>query len=379
MWRDMTPDRDPRNVRFHALDGIRGYAALTVIVYHCLLSLDSTLWHKYDALSILGVSNINEFLSKFALVIFNGDAAVVIFFILSGFVLSRTLIYDLHRFSVTSAMQAFMVRRFLRLYPAMLASLIFAISILILVFYIFNISLSEFYFRPRNFIRNALLIAPEVSGVTWSILVEFAAIPFIALFAFFVFRFGAPAALLFIGIALVIRAVGGFPFNYLKFHLYLICFALGVFLSISQGIRFVSYFSKIKTIYILAIFIFISLFLSSSLIQIVFGFVLISRFIDDEDPLSPMLANRTSVYFGRISYGLYLFHYPLAIAAYTPFAVYTPWVFGDYAIWYGLLIVPVVLLVTIGLADLSERYLERPFIRLGHRLSASLQRPRPGP
>ncbi len=176
--------------RYEALDGVRGYAALTVIVYHCFLALDPQIWHKFDKVSILEVATFNDFLSKLFLNIFNGDAAVIVFFILSGFVLGRSLERDFVRFSPQSAITAFIVRRVLRLYPAFFVALIGTIAILASAFWVFSIPFSSFYFSSINLIRNALLINPEISGITWSILIEFAALPYLVVFGYAAFRLG---------------------------------------------------------------------------------------------------------------------------------------------------------------------------------------------
>jgi len=70
--------------RLHCLDSIRGLASLTVLVFHCLLLYPETIRGQVFAIT------------KFTpLAIFtNGHAAVIIFFILSGYVLSLPFLKD---------------------------------------------------------------------------------------------------------------------------------------------------------------------------------------------------------------------------------------------------------------------------------------------
>ncbi len=165
-------------------------------------------------------------------------------------------------------------------------------------------------------------------------------------------------------------------FYYLKFHLYILCFALGLLMCTPFGAgigrRLVS---ANKTLLFVA-FLSVSLFVSASALQIVLGYLWISSLLFSQDRWTWFLTRPSSLYFGRISYGLYLWHYPFAIAAYTPFALYAPWALGNHAIWYGLLTAPLIIPVTIMLAHASERWIERPFIDLGYRVSQRLVRPR---
>lgn len=375
----MSPPAPHNQIRYEALDGIRGYAALIVIVYHCLLALDPQIWHKFDKLSILDVQNLNEFLSKIALTLFNGDAAVVIFFILSGFVLGQSLLRDLSRYEALSAIGAFLIRRFLRLYPALLAALVGTVAIIAASFWLFSVPFSGFYFGPMNFVRNALLISPEISGITWSILIEFAAIPYIIIACYFIYKSGYIIAILFVFVALIARDNKIITLHFLKFHLYILCFALGVLMCTSIGDRIARGVGSINKTLIFGAFLGVSLFWSNSAVQIVLGYLWLSSFLHAQDGWTTALSSRISLYFGRISYGLYLWHYPFAVSIYTPFAIFYPEALSDRAIWFGLLTAPLIIPVTIVLAHFSERFLERPFIALGYQLSQGLQRPQSQP
>lgn len=89
--------------RYSALDGLRGIAALVVVLYHIRWP-----WHFKDALFIK-----------------NGYLAVDLFFILSGFVIG--LVYSDWITSADTA-RAFVRRRFFRIYPLHLAVLAVLLS-----------------------------------------------------------------------------------------------------------------------------------------------------------------------------------------------------------------------------------------------------------
>ncbi|MCK1743275.1 acyltransferase [Bradyrhizobium sp. 139] len=122
---------------------MRGYAAISVLAFHaCMLSWD---------------------------MIAGGMAPVVVFFVLSGFLLARSL--DRDPDAVT-----FVRHRMFRLLPAAIAT-VFLLTVLYQGF--------DFYvgfrpsFDPLNVILNALLIKSDINGVMWSLTVECVAVPVI--------------------------------------------------------------------------------------------------------------------------------------------------------------------------------------------------------
>lgn len=117
----------PKPDRIPSLDSLRGLAALTV----CLFHVDYDGWAKP---------------------LFNGHGAVVVFFVLSGFVLHGAL-------SRTDPW-AYLIARFFRLFPVVFASVAL---ILLLTGGDWGI-----YFR------NALLLETTVNGALWTIPIEIA-------------------------------------------------------------------------------------------------------------------------------------------------------------------------------------------------------------
>jgi peptidoglycan/LPS O-acetylase OafA/YrhL len=73
--------------------------------------------------------------------------------------------------------------------------------------------------------------------------------------------------------------------------------------------------------------------------------------------LAPLLELRPMVYIGRISYGLYLWHFPIYIILRSE-------------VESGLIVALVGLLLTFAVAALSYRYVEQPFLRLKKRFDA---------
>ncbi|HEY0246417.1 MAG TPA: acyltransferase [Mucilaginibacter sp.] len=157
--------------RYKQLDSLRGIAALTVFFGHFLaiktdLSLSNNL-----ALSIVGI-------------LFNGNAAVIFFFVLSGFVLSLPFIEGEKPLKLTS----FYVKRIFRIYPALIFAIIFSLG---LKEYVFDKSMmigfpewiKSFWALDwnkeniRDIARTFLLIGPNfnthlIDPPIWSLVIE---------------------------------------------------------------------------------------------------------------------------------------------------------------------------------------------------------------
>jgi len=80
--------------RNQQLDGLRGFAALAVAVHHTLLEMGQPkaldLWYA----TIQSLGDGYSIATKIALILFPGDVAVAIFFILSGAVLFNSLMHE---------------------------------------------------------------------------------------------------------------------------------------------------------------------------------------------------------------------------------------------------------------------------------------------
>src|SRR4051794_26435975 len=143
------------------LESLRGVAALTVVGYHV-----------NGQLSELPVSAMLDAFASRAIGAFsNGLGAVVTFFVLSGFVLARSL--------DSNSDTARLVRnRLFRLLPAAMT----VVLLLTALHWQFGIFVGyEASFDPLNVLLNMLIIRSDINGVMWSMTVECAATPLILL------------------------------------------------------------------------------------------------------------------------------------------------------------------------------------------------------
>jgi peptidoglycan/LPS O-acetylase OafA/YrhL len=140
------------------IESLRGIAALTVVGYHVGNQLESPAYGGFDA-----------FIHRTLLALSNGVGAVVTFFVLSGFVLARSLEGN------PSSIRFFRNRLF-RLFPAAIG----VVSLLTILHWQFGFYVGyEATFGPIEVILNLLMMRSDINGVMWSMTVECAATPLI--------------------------------------------------------------------------------------------------------------------------------------------------------------------------------------------------------
>ena len=337
--------------RIRYLDGYRGLAILLVILYHA--------YYRWPELVPYG-----DRFADFPL-FSTGWLGVNLFFMISGFVILMSL-------DRCSTVGEFLYRRWLRLFPAML------ICSLLLFF-----SADLFSQRPlgspslRDLLPGLTFIEPSwwesllgspqgyLEGAFWSLYVEVRYYVIAALLYFWVGR-KAQVPVLF-GLFLATRIVntlcdgqsdcmaGGINLwlHQLGFQ-YFGWFAAGAsfYLYVSSGERrwllagagiallsaaFVHRFFTVSTV-------------AAAIIALMFAATVISP------RLQSILSNRVLLFFGYISYPLYLLHENLMISMIAQLGEYTPGF-----LYFLLPVVPVLLLVL--LAWLVARYLELPVKR----------------
>jgi peptidoglycan/LPS O-acetylase OafA/YrhL len=151
--------------RLTALDGLRGVAILLVMGFHYFYHLES--FYYKSTLYPYGETFSDVVIFKY------GYMGVELFFIISGFVIAMTL-------ESSKSLFDFVIRRFVRIWPALIVSAI-------ITFFLLNWSDSPFALTRRQFWPNflpSLTLTPTalwsglfpkvdfVTGVYWSLVVE---------------------------------------------------------------------------------------------------------------------------------------------------------------------------------------------------------------
>jgi peptidoglycan/LPS O-acetylase OafA/YrhL len=109
--------------RYRSLDGLRGVAALVVVVHHCLLT-SAVLAATYRG-GTTGGWGLNELLARTPLhLVWDGTGAVLVFFVLSGFVLTLAFIQP-----APPRWANYYARRLPRLYLPVWAALALAVAL----------------------------------------------------------------------------------------------------------------------------------------------------------------------------------------------------------------------------------------------------------
>ena len=209
--------------RAAGLDGLRGMAAVMVVVYQAINLCDLTVPTRVIVPKLADVP-LADWPGRFALGVFNADAAINIFFILSGLVLSVSLQRE-REFDAGTAVR-FVFRRILRIYPALIVTvLVFGAASYVSLPALFSIP-----FAPRQMLLNGLLLETGVNGETWTLQAAMLMVPVTLFVAWLQRVFGAVVPLAFVLFALFCLFNGPL-FGMLILRASLLAFALGMLIA----------------------------------------------------------------------------------------------------------------------------------------------------
>ena len=336
------------------LESIRGISALVVLLFHLKDTTNSILIHNF--------------------LILNGKIFVDFFFVLSGFVIAHSYSSKIH---TSIDLLKFKFKRFLRLYPLHILTLIMFIFIEWTKYYfsiksdIFSSSVPFSINNMNSFIHNLFLTHAFLSNnsfniPSWSISVEFYTYFLFSLIVLFI-KNKNMCLFFFIGISIssslyIIFSSGtitsmenedGFVRCCFSFFLGSTIFGLQSFLRIKP--KLVNYL-----ILIFLSLMVISFFIGNNFIGIlIFAIIILISVKEEENYFVKILNFRPLVYLGSISYGIYMFHF-LVIWTERQISEFFLKVNPD-----GFIIIITTITFTILLAHISKIYLENKFISLG--------------
>lgn len=347
------------------LDGLRGMAAVTVVIYQAINLCDLTVPARVIVPKLADVP-LADWPGRFALGVFNADAAINIFFILSGLLLAISLQRE-REFDARTALR-FIFRRILRIYPALIVTVLAfgAVS------YIFLPALFSFPFAPRQMLLNSLLLDTSVNGETWTLQAAMLMVPLVLFIAWLQRLFGAAVPFAFVLFALF-HLFNGPLFGMLILRASLLAFALGMLIATDAARRLATRLPGWLWGLCLIAVVLERFFAFGNETNALLGSLLLSAIavalIFYRAPDAGMLCSAPLQFFGRISYSLYLWH---AVVMYELFPFFQT-ILGAERItrqylWFGLAYGAVVLAVAVPLAWLTERSVERPFIEWGRQI-----------
>jgi peptidoglycan/LPS O-acetylase OafA/YrhL len=347
----------PDNRYISYLDGLRGYAIFLVL-----------LGHLYVTKIIVA------------------QFGVTVFFFVSGFLITKLLIYEFDR-SRTIHLKDFYLRRIFRLYPALLVMLISYCVVMLSFGYrvIWNDIIAGLFYFTNYYLVYFPPVLPDakyllVSKILWSLSVEeHFYVVFPLLFAI-LFPRGRKLLVLLTVLVVVVLLVRIYPprsFNecYYLTHcradsilfgcisaLLIYRYDAGWYLKL---LRSRGWFYAGLGLLVLALS-WRNLFFQRTIVYSIQGlglFLVVPSFsfVNSRGWVRRFADNPVSVYLGKLSYSIYLFHWVALQVGILLFPEKSPE-------WYGV-VVP----LTIGLPLLSFYFVEKPFIRLRRRFGSNVK------
>ena len=332
------------------LDGLRGYAAIVVVIYHSILGLDGTQLDRIlrGAWSDFGPY---EVATKIFLKVFDGELAVTLFFVLSGTVLFKSLMRE---DGGLGSAGRFYVRRFFRIYPALLVCLV----VCGLAFAAGGRAVTM-----QDFIANALLYDFKINGATWTINAELIA-PVFLLLCYAGYKAGRDWGLALVAFGLMyLLALPQFDGYLVLFNISWIGFALGALIPTRIGQIAASILPRWSWVAALIA----AIILRWPLREIFIALFVAAIYYRRADGIDAFLSSRISQFLGKISYSFYLFNVLFLELICDRLRQY-PWAVA-HPLEAGICVAAVVTACIIPVAYLSWAYIEMPFNRLGHRLT----------
>ena len=349
-----------QSIHFPGLNGIRAIAAIIVVVFH------TDQWSHYFGLPSIGFWKTGMH-----------SYAVVLFFVLSGFLITYLLMTEKVNYGKVD-FRKFYIRRILRIWPVYYLVL-FVGTFLLIAFHfwtgrnLFQIFLFHFFLIPN--IVFSFGFKAELIGILWSVGAEeqfYAFWPFLINKSKNVIR----TLLIFIGIYLIIKWVLVTYVTSIQFgtHLQFVPFHLMAVGGVAAWLYFTN--SKLlRVIYHPLVQIFAWIFLIFSVIvhpahfpflmmfdrtyhAVMYAIIILNVSTNPKTIIT--LENKVFNYLGRISYGIYAYHFILLFLLSLGFRKILPYIHFNWL--KEAIMFTSVLGFTIIVSRLSFNYFEKWFL-----------------
>ena len=375
------------------IESVRGLAALCVALTHAagfLLLID------HDVV-LLGRSSIRGFVLDVFYGFFNGETAVILFFVISGVVIGRAL--DARR----SGFVHFLIRRVFRLYPAHIVATLGIVGL----GWLFLTGTPPLDFtsypdlgalhaawlngesfnplKPRSVVGTLTMAGWSLNLVIWSLYAEMCAAPLLPIFHNLNRRgsgwLDAGVLTLLIGLSLL-------NWDHL-WSRYLFVFYLGMMVE-TRGVLLASAIERalggswpaLGFFYLLTVLP--NTFAATRsplviLLEAIGAFGVVSVVVRSEGrPALASLEHPLLRWNGRLSYSFYLWHYfILTLAVRGLYASLSPEVMQRFQVPLFVAVVVVTVAIALAVAQISYSYVELPFMKLGRMVLGGWRQERP--
>jgi len=364
-----------QKVYFPNLNGLRFIAAALVIIHHI---------EQIKSLFLL-----ENFWGPVPFILVIGELGVILFFVLSGFLITYLLLLEDSIFS-TISIKKFYIRRILRIWPLYFFIIILSLFILPeldifstpgypkdIIYSNFIAKLLLFGLFFPNIVLSVYGIVPYASH-TWSIGTEeqYYLIWPVLLKYFKRNRLLLMISIIFIYLLLLTSLKTKYT-DFIPFKNYIIaflsrfnidCMAIGgIYAILSFEKNRILKYIKNEILFYAIIIVTLSLIINGIIFPyihfeffaILFGIIILNLATNDKIKVS--LENGIFNYLGNISYGLYMYHpigIVLAIQLVATIGIFTNWI-----------LYPISFLFTIIIAGVSYKYFESYFLKFKHKFS----------
>jgi peptidoglycan/LPS O-acetylase OafA/YrhL len=383
------------------IESVRGLAALCVAVTHTIgyLAINPGLGRAlFDQSSPRGVALkiVNGFL--------NGETAVIVFFVISGVVIGRSLDSRSAGTGIVSDFVPFMIRRVLRLYPAHIVAILGIVG-LAFIFFVGQppIDFSAFpgsypsmnadaaawlngrVFNPlkwQSVVGNLAMASWTMNFVVWSLYAEVCAAPFLPIFH----RIARKAnGWLDLVVLAALVAVTVFEWRHL-WSRYLFAFYLGMMVE-THGVAWARLLEcRLGGSRLAVALVYFLMMLPNTLaahrsaavilVEAAGAFSIIALIVSSEGREPFRGLERSSVRWnGRLSYSFYLWHFfVMTIAVRALYSGLSVADMGRFEVPLILATAAATIAAALGIAQLSYRWIEMPSVALGRRLATQWSR-----
>ncbi|WP_277679217.1 acyltransferase family protein [Gracilibacillus dipsosauri] len=378
-----------KNKRIESLDSLRGISAMIVIVFHCLISFN--IFYNANYNGVYDNVFIQWFTESPLNILWAGNEAVLLFFILSGFVLT----FPFQKGSYNNYWE-FATKRFFRIYVPYIIIMFSSVLIMYMFMGMNTVNgLSSAYetrwdhgITLKSVISFIFMIGYDtanVNGVVWSLYHEMRISLIFPFLMFFLMKYkwikSVPAAL-FLNLILTgflyfvssnapieimgtLSKIAAETFYYLTYFIFGAGLALkrevvtNYFRKISWKIKFVLWlmsFSLIANKWMFTLIEFENSFIQEIVsglgILLLFSLVLSSKSADKALTIEPLK------FLGEISYSIYLVHIPVLMVTTIVLSKFIP-------VWITLIFVPI---LSIPVAWIAYKFIEKPAINWGKKV-----------